>query len=338
MMKKITKTIFLIVFVVFLGTTKVNALIDYGRTCYYTNGGKTLGLELDQNYVSPIMLYHSGGAFDGKNHYYLSNWSSGSKLNKYKGSFFVDAFVTKEYNAINSAAQAANITDIEEIKKLPEYSQHKICPDYLVTDQYDDDAMYIFMADSSNSSSLQDAKDAISDFGVVNHGSTVYNYSYYVLTEKQNATEDAQAPTSMPDLHVEHATVVTSNIGILDDDFTTYSCGDGYMKGIPATLPKVTRLIYNFIMVLVPIVLVVLGTLDLVKAIMSQKDDEIKKGRLTFGKRCVTAVIIFFAFALVKLIISFVSKNSTGAINCAKCFLSDASACQPDTNIGNRGE
>ena len=338
MMKKLTKTIFLIVFVVFIGITKVNAFIDYGRICVYENSSLgTIQIELDQNYVAPIKVYTDYDKYLSKGNIHFSNWSSGNANNHYNGSWFAGDYIADEYNIINDAAIAANYDKVEDIRQLSAYSEHVICPKYVVGDQYTetifDDALYLYLANDSN---LQDCKDAISDQGISNKGSNVFTYIGYIPTEREDAVDDAEEPTSEPVLEVKHATVNYSNFGRVPDDFTVYKCGSSqgfYIHSIPAGLPKVTRLIYNFIMILIPIVLVVLGTLDLVKAIMSQKDDEIRKGRQIFGKRCVTALIIFFVFALVKLIISFVGRDkdtSNSALQCAKCFLSDSSACEID--------
>ena len=101
-------------------------------------------------------------------------------------------------------------------------------------------------------------------------------------------------------------------------------CGNGLVTGIPTSLPKVISIIYTFIQVAVPIVLVVVGSIDLFKGITAQKEDEISKGRQVFIKRLITAAIIFFVFAVVKIVVSFAadSKNdSKKIINCMECFI-----------------
>ena len=358
MIKKISKTIALIVFVVFIGTMRVHAVaqIDYGRTCYYqlSPGGKSKGtveIELDKLYNAPVKvrIYVDGNdKYKKKGSVWFANWGSGSGAHKdsYRASnsgFYASNYIIGEVNKIS--AEADKLPDreqtIENIQKLDIYKNTDICPKYVLTDQYDpnitDDGLYIYFA--NDSASEQDARDSISNDGFVNNDAYMFELYDVKLTEKGNAVEwIPPAGDEMPHAPVEHASVNYSNVGIIDDDFTSYSCGDGYLSGIPAALPKVTRMIYNFIMVLVPIVLVILGTLDLVKAIAGQKDDEITKGRIIFAKRCMTAFIIFFVFAAVKLILSFVSKDNTRAINCAKCFLSDASACEADTDAPNRGD
>ena len=59
-------------------------------------------------------------------------------------------------------------------------------------------------------------------------------------------------------------------------------------------IPEITSWIITVAQVLVPVILVIFGVIDFVKALSSQKDDEIKKGQQTFIKRLIAAVIVFF--------------------------------------------
>lgn len=99
-----------------------------------------------------------------------------------------------------------------------------------------------------------------------------------------------------------------------------YSCGDGYITNIPAALVVVVRSVYVIIQVITPVILIIFGLIDLVKGIASSKEDEIKKGQQAFIKRLVSAVILFFVFSLVKLVVSVASDNSK-VMDCAECFL-----------------
>ena len=100
------------------------------------------------------------------------------------------------------------------------------------------------------------------------------------------------------------------------------SCGNGMIKSIPSLIPKVISIAYTIIQVAVPIVLVIMGSLDLFKGIMAQKEDEIKKGQQMFIKRIISAALIFFVFVIVKLVISFVADSSGSSImECTQCFI-----------------
>ena len=80
-------------------------------------------------------------------------------------------------------------------------------------------------------------------------------------------------------------------------------------------LPLV-RLIRNGIIPLIqigiPIILIILGMLDLGKAVMASKEDEIKSAQKMLIKRCIYAVAIFFVVLIVTLVFSLVADNAEG--------------------------
>lgn len=100
------------------------------------------------------------------------------------------------------------------------------------------------------------------------------------------------------------------------------SCGGGLIDNIPSLIPKVISIAYTVIQVAVPVVLVVMGSLDLFKGITAQKEDEIKKGQQMFIKRLISAIIVFFVFVIVKVLISVVADSSSNRIlECTECFI-----------------
>lgn len=100
------------------------------------------------------------------------------------------------------------------------------------------------------------------------------------------------------------------------------SCGN--IMDIPSKLPKLTSEVFLLLEIAIPVLLVIMGTLDLFKSITSNKEDEMAKGRKMFFKRLITAAIVFFIIAITKLIISFLdSDNSTTLIDCMDCFISN---------------
>ncbi len=107
------------------------------------------------------------------------------------------------------------------------------------------------------------------------------------------------------------------------------SCGgtgsSALVKNIPSILPRITSSVYNTIMVIVPVALILLGIVDLIKGIMSQKEDEIKKGRDSLIKRLVTGIIIFLIVMLVKLFVNIINggNDSSRIIGCIDCFVSN---------------
>jgi len=81
--------------------------------------------------------------------------------------------------------------------------------------------------------------------------------------------------------------------------------------------------VLNFIRIIVPILLILFGSIDLMKAVMASKDDEIKKAQGTLIKRAIYAVVIFFIPAIANLLIGLVNPayRNGEQDNCVKCVL-----------------
>ena len=82
-----------------------------------------------------------------------------------------------------------------------------------------------------------------------------------------------------------------------------------FLDGCPAGLAPVlgiVNFVINAIMIGVPILLIVLGMVDLGKAVIASKEDEVKKATKAFGKRVLYAVAVFCVVWLVKMVLSWV--------------------------------
>lgn len=80
----------------------------------------------------------------------------------------------------------------------------------------------------------------------------------------------------------------------------------------------VVKSILTVIQIAVPILLIVMGSIDLMKAVMAGKDDEIKKAQTTFVKRAIAAVIVFFIPLFVNIIMGLVVVQNDSAGNPVK--------------------
>lgn len=65
----------------------------------------------------------------------------------------------------------------------------------------------------------------------------------------------------------------------------------------------------------IPILLIILGMIDLGKAVISSKEDEIKKSTKTLGRRFIYAVAVFAVVWLVQLLMNFIGKLDLDQIN-----------------------
>ena len=79
---------------------------------------------------------------------------------------------------------------------------------------------------------------------------------------------------------------------------------------------NIVGLVVNVIKIGIPIVLIVFGMIDLGKAVISQKEDDIKKQQNVFIKRLIAAALVFFVFAIVQLLVNLVDDNSSELMSC----------------------
>lgn len=101
----------------------------------------------------------------------------------------------------------------------------------------------------------------------------------------------------------------------------TYTCGSGdfTFEGI---FPQVVSVVVTVIKIGIPILLIILGMIDLGKAVMAQKEDEIKKGQALFVKRLIGAILVFLVVFIVQIIVRFIaSGDNTNISSCINCFI-----------------
>ncbi len=123
---------------------------------------------------------------------------------------------------------------------------------------------------------------------------------------------------------------ITFMIPILDVSAITISrasCGN--LMNFPRKIPEITSMIVTMVQIAIPIILVVMGSMDLFKGITAQKEEEIKKGQQLFVKRLIVAALIFFVIVIAKVFISIVADSSSAnIIECVDCFLSGVKNCK----------
>ena len=101
-----------------------------------------------------------------------------------------------------------------------------------------------------------------------------------------------------------------------------------------ATLSNVIRTIYNGIRIAVPVILIIVGMVEMGKAIASQKEDEIKKAQSALIKKAVAAVLVFLMFSIVKIVISAVGGSETEK-TCLDQILNGAQPTQEQKQCDN---
>lgn len=72
----------------------------------------------------------------------------------------------------------------------------------------------------------------------------------------------------------------------------------------PASIRYLVNQVLTYVRIIVPIIILVLGSIDLAKAMVAGKEDEMKKAQKTFIMRLVAGVLVFMAPMIVNLVMS----------------------------------
>ncbi|MEG2620841.1 MAG: hypothetical protein RSA10_01960, partial [Bacilli bacterium] len=75
------------------------------------------------------------------------------------------------------------------------------------------------------------------------------------------------------------------------------------------TIVAIIGLVLRVIQWVVPIILILLGTIDLVKAVTQGKDEDIKKSQKTLISRAIAAVVVFLIPLIVSTIMGLLGTN-----------------------------
>ena len=106
------------------------------------------------------------------------------------------------------------------------------------------------------------------------------------------------------------------------DPDLTYSCGPGDFQ-FEGIFPKVVSIEITVIKIGVPILLIILGMIDLGKAVVAQKEEEIKKGQGLFIKRLISALLVFLVVFVVQIAVRFIAGSDNSKVSrCIDCFVS----------------
>lgn len=106
-------------------------------------------------------------------------------------------------------------------------------------------------------------------------------------------------------------------IQILED----VSCAGGSIPVDPS-LPDAISMIINILKIAIPILVILFGLIDLGKAVMSAKEDDIKKNQGLLIKRIVVAVFVFFVVAIVQFVVGIVAGgDKENVLSCIDLFI-----------------
>lgn len=83
----------------------------------------------------------------------------------------------------------------------------------------------------------------------------------------------------------------------------------------PTTFGGFLQKLFNYVKLIAPLLVIIFGSLDFGKAVLSSDQDALKKAQGNFIKRCIAAVILFFLPTLIMLILDLLNKYISGSID-----------------------
>lgn len=109
-------------------------------------------------------------------------------------------------------------------------------------------------------------------------------------------------------------------IEILEDVYCNGILGDG--NGIPQIVGDLVHYVYLGIKIVVPVLLVIFAMLDLGKAIVAKKEEDIKKYQSSCIKRIITGLLVFLVVVIVEFLLGFVEpETGTSGESPVKCAM-----------------
>ena len=93
--------------------------------------------------------------------------------------------------------------------------------------------------------------------------------------------------------------------------------------------------IFPIIQIGIPILLIVMGSIDLGKAVLSSDDKEIKSATGKLVKRAIAAVAVFFVTTIVSLIMNMFTKTTVkeGTTSWKACWSTPSATTQSDGSV-----
>lgn len=105
------------------------------------------------------------------------------------------------------------------------------------------------------------------------------------------------------------------------------SCGSGANKvtGIPKIVPELTALFITILQIIVPIVLIIIGMIDMTKAISTGASDAIAKNKTKLIKKFIAAVIAFMVITITTNVIKIIAEGDEKStfVACMSCYLNN---------------
>lgn len=83
-----------------------------------------------------------------------------------------------------------------------------------------------------------------------------------------------------------------------------------------ASVVGLAKMVIKVLQIAVPIGLIVMGTIDMAKAVIAGDEKKMKEAQKPFIKRIIAAVIVFLIPIIVNMVLSFVTTGNSDWIDC----------------------
>lgn len=108
------------------------------------------------------------------------------------------------------------------------------------------------------------------------------------------------------------------------------SCTIGqYTVAAGDVLPAIISFVVTALKIIVPIILIIFGMIDLMKAVMSNDEKEMKGAQTKLLKRVIYAVAVFLVVSIVQIVFGALGSNTneqvggTSVSGCIDCFINN---------------
>ena len=119
-----------------------------------------------------------------------------------------------------------------------------------------------------------------------------------------------------------------NDVDDIQDNYDTngdITCGSRGELTFNRSIANITHYMVLLFQIFGPVMLIILGAIDLTKAVTAGKDDDIKKAQSVFVKRLTMAIIMFLVITIVRILLSLLSTDDIK--NCFDCFVNGANKC-----------
>jgi|GEM_PF-3072913 hypothetical protein len=126
--------------------------------------------------------------------------------------------------------------------------------------------------------------------------------------DQERKDQNDELEQSKDNFHEDFDRVINISTGINFGDSVADSC-EGLLGD---ELLDIINEIFTWVKIAVPIIVIVLGSIDFGKAVLLNDKDALQKAGITFVKRCIIAVAIFFIPTILNYILEWVDSSTCG--------------------------